>query len=41
MAGKDNAWLLVGLLSLAVWALAGDFASAQGAGLGDLHGGSY
>ena len=29
MAGKDNAWLLVGLLSLAVWALAGDFASAQ------------
>ena len=29
MAGKDNAWLLVGLLSLAVWAFAGNFASAQ------------
>ena len=29
MAGKDNGWLLVGLLSLAVWALAGDFALAQ------------
>ena len=29
MAGKDNAWLLVGLLSFALWAFAGEFASAQ------------
>ena len=29
MAGKENGWLLVGLLSFAVWAFAGDFASAQ------------
>ena len=29
MTGKENGWLLVGLLSLAVWAFTGDCASAQ------------